>query len=116
MGHFEREKDDAELDRLQREYTYLIKSTERYFLDEDRETEEFEEAKNEFECEFVRMNCELQNNRSEIHHMKDNLLFQDKLILVGYRLTKDMDHDIKEKKSLNRLLEERIEEIRLSYQ
>lgn len=67
---------------MKKEFTYLMHSTEKYFQTDDRLSEQYIEMRNEFENEFVRLNCELQNNRSDIHQMKDTLIFQEKLIAV----------------------------------
>ena len=78
-----KDREDLELDRLKYEYSTLMKATANLKLSDDEESTTFLKERNDFETEFVRLNCEVQNNRSEIHQMKDTISFNQKHILVS---------------------------------
>ena len=50
---------------------------------EDPSLRKFEEERSKFETNFVHLNCEIQNVRSEVHQLKDGNLFMKKSIEVN---------------------------------
>jgi hypothetical protein len=62
------------LEIVQGEYSVLLKAFQHYFdCGPDRLNEEFTKERNEFEIQFVNMNCQIQNNRSDIHQLKEKI-------------------------------------------
>jgi len=100
-----KDADDTLLDTLKLQYSNLMHSTDSVFMDGDSLDDEYEEARNEFESDFVTMNCQVQNHRSDMHHLRDEVAFSQ-------RNKEELEGEIKEKWSLCKLLEDRINEVK----
>ena len=99
MGSFELEK--AKLDAVIREFVASTKKSEEVFEGDDELTAQYKEEKMRYEAEFVRLNCEIQDIRSENETLVDQ-------IRVSEDQLKEMDREILEKNSLVKLFQDRL--------
>ena len=106
LGSFEEEK--AKLDGLIKEFVTLNKNTEKIFEGDDDQSKKYREEKLKFENEFVRINCEIQNIRSENETLIDEIKIREDH-------QQHLDQEISEKNSLVKLLESKIYDIKLAH-
>lgn len=82
LGSFEEEK--AKLDGLIKEFVMLNKNTEKIFEGDDELSKKYREEKIKFEAEFVRINCEIQNIRSENETLIDEIKIREDHLQVFF--------------------------------
>lgn len=99
--------EEKEFERLKTEYQLLLASTNSLYNRDPVLLARYQEERNQFEQEFVAMNCELQNYRSEIHQLRESNSYNEKYLA-------DIDAEIKQKRSICTMLEDRINELATS--
>lgn len=82
MGSFDEEK--AKLDSIIKEFVNLTKTTEKIFEGDDELSGKYKSEKQRFENEFVRLNCEIQNIRSENETLVDEIRVREDRLKVKY--------------------------------
>lgn len=79
------------IEEMKQAYSTLLKTVDQALSQGDSpqtglspaQQAEFEQSKEDFENEFVGMNCQLQNNRSDSQHMQDTIQYSRKVVKVG---------------------------------
>jgi hypothetical protein len=105
------DNEEGELERLNRDYRMLLATTGVFIQPGSDLHAQFSEKMSQFELEFATMKSHLQNNRAAIHQMRDDIDFKKKMLEVG-RSDQEINSGISNKKSLCRLLEDRILELK----
>ena len=80
--HSSVEQEEKEFDRLKKEYQNLLATTNTLFSKEPELMGKYFDERNQFEQEFVEMNCDLQNHRSEVHQLLESVAYNEKFLAV----------------------------------
>lgn len=81
MGSFDEEK--VQLANIIKEFVNLTKTTEKIFEGDDDLSEKYKNKKLRFEDEFVQLNCEIQDIRSENETLVDEIRVREDYLKVS---------------------------------